>query len=276
VFRSSDLLLLARSLRYLLLSPSAALRTSPSPRLGIVLAVGLAACDPSSRVAVRVSIPNADSIETPAPGVGVVALPYDRDSVVASLEARSRTKRPNTAALDSLFARFRQPFTAYTSAAYAARQLRDSIDVLRADLDSLPRTSPRYNALHARYARLSDSLAQTEKRAERARVALDRARTGFVSRSESLRAAVRQWEDSTYRGYDSIVEQLTRARRREQITDTTDFAGWADFTLPPGRWWLYARAWDTSDPNAEWYWNLPVDGDTLLLSSRTGRRRTKY
>jgi hypothetical protein len=276
VFRSSDLLLLARSLHRFLLSPSATLRTSPSSRLGFVLAVGLAACDTSSRIAVRVSIPNADSIETPAPGVGVIALPYDRDSVLASLEAQSRTTRPNTAALDSLFARFRRPFTAYTSAAFAARQLRDSIDVLRADLDSLQRTSPRYSSLHARYARLSDSLGQTEKRAERARVGLDRARAEFVSRSDSLRATVRQWEDSTYRGYDSIVEHLTRAQRREQITDTTGVAGWAYFTLPPGRWWLYARAWDTGDPNAEWYWNLPVEGDTVLLSSRTGRRRTKY
>jgi len=276
VFRSSDLLLLVRALHRLFPSPSPSLRAIPSILLGVVLLMELEACNPSSRVAVRVSIPNADSIETPAPGVGVIALPYDRDSVLASLEGRSRTKRPNTGGLDSLFARFRVPFTAYTSAAYAARQLRDSIDVLRADLDSVPRSSPRYEALNARYSRLSDSLAQTEKRAERARVVLDRARAQFVSRSESLRTAVRQWEDSTYRGYDSIVEHLTRARRREQITDTTGATGWAHFTLPPGRWWLYARAWDTSDPNAEWYWNLPVDGDTMLLSSRTGGRRSKY
>jgi len=38
-------------------------------------------------VAVRVSIPDPASTETPAAGVGVVALPYDRDCVLESLEA---------------------------------------------------------------------------------------------------------------------------------------------------------------------------------------------
>ena len=112
---------------------------------------------------------------------------------------------------------------------------------------------------------MTDSLRRVEPRTERARVALDRARSDFVSRSESLRTAIRHWEDSTYRGYDSIVENLTKAGGSEPATDTTDATGWAHFTLPPGQWWLYARAWDTSDPNAEWYWNLPVDGDTILL-----------
>ncbi len=235
-----------------------------------------AACDTASEVAVRVSIPGVDSLETPAAGVGVVALPYDRDSVLASLEARAGTQRPHTVALDSLFSRFRGPFTTYTTAAYATGQLRDSIALLRSQLDSLRRSSPSYGALHARYTRLSDSLTQAEKRSFRARLALDRARAGFVGRSESLRAAVRHWEDSTYWGYDSIVANLARSRGREPVTDTTGVAGWAHLTLPRGDWWLYARAWDISDPNAEWYWNVPVKGETVLLNSRTGRRRPRY
>jgi hypothetical protein len=262
VFRSIVLLLPARSLH-----PSL---------LGALFAVGLAGCNPSSQLAVRVSVPNQNAVETPAAGVGIIALPYDRDSVLASLEASAGTPRPGTNALDSLFARFRGPFSAYTTAAYAAGELRDSIDLIRQDLDSVPPNSPEYRALHDTYARLSDSLAQVEKRAERARVTLDRARAEFLSRGESLRTAIRQWEDSTYRGYDSIVDNLARNRGREAVTDTTGSTGWAHFTLRPGRWWLYARAWDTGDPNAEWYWNVPVEGDTVLLSSRTGRRRPKY
>lgn len=241
-----------------------------------MLLAWLAGCDSSSDVAARVSIPGVDSLETPAIGVGVVALPYDRDSVLAGLETRSGSRRPHTAALDSLFARFRGPFTTYTTAAYAVAQLRDSIDLLRRQLDSMPPATPQYRALDARYGEMSDSFARFERRAERSRVVLDRARAEFVSRSESLRSAVRQWEDSTYQGYESIVESLSKARRREPVTDTTDARGWARFSLPPGRWWLYARAWDTSDPNAEWYWNIPIEGDTMLLSSRTGRRRPRY
>ena len=48
------------------------------------------------------------------------------------------------------------------------------------------------------------------------------------------------------------------------------------FTLPAGDWWIYGRSWDATDPNSEWYWNLPVSDDTMLLSSRTGRQRRRY
>ena len=60
------------------------------------------------------------------------------------------------------------------------------------------------------------------------------------------------------------------------MTDTTGGDGWAHLTLAPGRWWIYARSWDATDPNAEWYWNVPVNADTLLLSSRTARRQPRY
>jgi len=227
-------------------------------------------------VAVRVSIPGPDAVESPASGVGVVALPYDRDSVLASLEARAASPRPHTAEMDTLFARFRGPFIAYTTTTYAAGKLRDSLTALQGRLDSLGRSTPQYQSLHRRLSSLSDSLASVELRGERARAALSRARADFVSRSGILRTAMRQWEDSTYRGWDSIVGGLAKARGLEPATDTTDATGWARFTLAPGRWWIYARAWDTSDPNSEWYWNVPVNGDTVLLSSRTGHQRPRY
>ena len=76
----------------------------------------IVACEGSHDVAVRVSIPGPDSTETPASAVGLVALPYDRDSVLAALEAAAPTKRPATAELDSLFDAFRGPFIAYSNA----------------------------------------------------------------------------------------------------------------------------------------------------------------
>jgi hypothetical protein len=239
-----------------------------------VLASG--GCQSERQVAVRVSIPNADSAETPAAGVGVIALPYDRDSVLASLEARARTPRPPTAALDTLFSQFRGPFTRYTRISYTLSTLRDSLDQLRQQLEDLSPGSAQFGDESDRIRSLADSVSRLEVRAEQARRALAQARTAFVRRSEPLRAAVRQWQDSTYRGYDSIVEGLARARGREASTDTTDNTGWAHFSLRPGRWWLYAQAWDTGDPNSAWYWNVPVEDDTVLLSSRTGRRRPRY
>jgi hypothetical protein len=184
--------------------------------------------------------------------------------------------RPHTAALDSLFAQFRVPFTAYTALSYQAATLRDSVDLLQRTLGSLPHGSAEYSRGRARLSGLSDSLRSVQTATEGARTGLDRARRNFVSRSESLRTAIRHWEDSTYLGYDSIVDSLVKARRQEPSTDTTDASGWAHFTLAPGEWWLYARAWDTSDPNSEWYWNVPLQGDTLRLSSRSGRRQPRY
>ncbi|MEO6055618.1 MAG: hypothetical protein ABI860_08980 [Gemmatimonadales bacterium] len=237
---------------------------------------GLVACESPRQVSVRVSIPGPDTVETPVTGVGLVALPYDRDSVLRELEARARTPRPPTAPLESLFAAFRGPFTAYSTITFRVARLRDSLAMVQARLDTLPRDAASYGPLYAAFGRLTDSLAAAQERVERARATLDRARRDFVGRSDSLRFRMRQWEDSTYQGYDSVVQGLSRRAAREAVTDTTGAEGWATLTLAPGRWWVYARSWDATDPNGEWYWNVPVDSDTLLLSSRTARRQPRY
>jgi hypothetical protein len=242
----------------------------------LLLGLSVAACERPRDVAVRVSIPGPDSLETPVTGVGLVALPYDRDSVLKSLEASARTPRPHVATLDTLFREFRGPFTTYSAATFRLGKLRDSVAEVKAALDSLPRNAPGYAVSYARFGRLSDTLKVAQTKAESARGTLEHARAGFVARSESLRAEVRSWEDSTYRGYDSIVHNLAMRQHREPVTDTTGSDGWAHLRVQPGRWWIYARSWDASDPNAEWYWNVPLTGDTLLLSSRTGRRQPRY
>jgi hypothetical protein len=253
------------------------LRSSGRAARSVAVALlALAACEQPRDVAVRVSIPGPDTAETPVTGVGVVALPYDRDSVLRQLETRARTPRPPTAPLESLFAAFRGPFTSYSAATFRLSRLRDSLTTARSALDSLPRDAPVYGQTYAVFGRLTDSLEAAQQRAERGRTDLDRARREFAARGDSLRLRMRQWEDSTYRGYDSIVQSLARRAGREAVTDTTGADGWATLTLAPGRWWIYARSWDATDPNAEWYWNVPVDSDTLLLSSRTARRQPRY
>jgi hypothetical protein len=243
---------------------------------GLLLA-GLGACEKPRPLAVRVSIPGPDSVETPVTGVGLVALAYDRDSVLRALEQRARTPRPPTAPIDSLYAAFRGPFMAYSSATMRLSRLRDSLAATKAVLDSTPRSAPAYSQQYAVFGRLTDSLRAAQDRVNRTRVALDRERRDFAARGDSLRARMRQWEDSTYQGYDSLVQSLTRRAGREAVTDTTGSDGWAQLTLPPGRWWIYARSWDATDPNAEWYWNVPAPtGDTLLLSSRSAQRQARY
>ena len=167
-------------------------------------------------MAVRVSIPGPDSAETPVAGVGVVALPYDRDSVLRQLEARARTPRPDTAPLDSLFAAFRGPFTAYTAATLRLGKLRDSLAAAKARLDSRPRRASPHSAGSASAHRLGRGPSARRARSSTARGAISSAA------SDSLRRRIRQWEDSTYQGYDSIVQGAGPAGAgREAVTDTT-------------------------------------------------------
>jgi hypothetical protein len=242
----------------------------------LALVLALVACDRPKVVVVRVSIPGPDSIEAPVAGIGLVALPYDRDSVLRTLEARAPSPRPSTAALDSLFGRFREPFSAYTQATYAAGKLRESLQGLKRRLDSLPRNAPEYRDLYLQFTRQSDALPAAEKQEASTQAALARARAEFLPRTDTLRARIRRWEDSTYEGYDSITRRLSDARRLHPVTDSTGTDGRAHFSLRRGPWWIYARSWDATDPNAEWYWNVPVSGDTVVLNGRTGTRRAKY
>jgi hypothetical protein len=226
---------------------------------------------------VRVFDPGLDSAPAPAAGVGVLALPYDRDSVIGMLERRAASPRPSTAALDSLFARFRGPIVAYTRASLAATALEDSVAALARRADSLPKGSAETRALEGRLAERRHALAVLTATRDSAARALDRARAEFESRGDSLRARIRRWEDSTYQGWDSIVSALVQRSGSTPATDTTNGTGWARLTLHgPGPWWIHAQAWDTGDPNAEWYWNVPARGDTVLLTPANGRHKPNY
>jgi hypothetical protein len=234
------------------------------------------ACDSERPVTVVASIPGLDGSSSLAPDFALVALPYNRDSLVAAFEARAQSPRPGTDALDSLFASYRAPFVAYTTAIAAAERYSDSLGALKARLEGLARTSPEYSESYARWTTLRDTMRAIDARAAATRAQLNAARPAFVAKSESLRAALRHWQDSTYRGYDRVVDSLVRALHRTPIADTTDASGTAVLQLRCGPWWIYARAWDPNDPNAEWYWNVPVSSDTVYLDATTAVKRPRY
>src|ERR1051325_6361176 len=82
------------------------------------------------RAAVRILVPDLEGSETPIAGVVLLALPYDRDSVLAALERRAPTSRPHTAELVSLFRAFRGPFLTFSRAAWRLERMtrqRDSL-----------------------------------------------------------------------------------------------------------------------------------------------------
>ncbi|HEU4829678.1 MAG TPA: hypothetical protein VFT04_10815 [Gemmatimonadales bacterium] len=202
------------------------------------------------------TVPDLEGTESPASGVPVVAVPYDRDSVIAALEATQSSPRPHTSTLDSLFAQFRGPFIDHFRAGQALAAVRDSVERGQAG---------------------DSALAAATRRAEATRQALDSAREALAA-GDSLRADVRSWENSTYRSFDSVVKALAERARRKPVVDTTDATGLAELRLPASDndWWLTARSWDVTDPNSSWTWSVRVDADSVELNGSNGRRRPRY
>lgn len=224
----------------------------------------------------RILVPDLEGVETPLPGIVIVALPYDRDSILSVLEGRAATKRPHTQTLDSLFQAFREPFLTFSRAAWQVEQVTHARDTLvRRRAEAAP-DSPGAKELDARIKALDDSLRGLQPALERARTALGAARDSLWPRIEAVRGDTKRWEAATYAGYDTIVRTLTRDRLRQGVADTTDATGWASLQLTTGTWWITARSPDPQDPNSEWYWNVPVTGDTIRLNPAIGRHLPRY
>ena len=220
--------------------------------------LALAACGGGAReVTVSIAIPDLDGTLTPASGIAVTALPFDRDSLVHTMEARAGSSRPGTEALDSLFALYREPFLEYFRAGRARAAARDSLAA-----------GSRSQAAHDR----------VEARYQAARIQLERSRAELDPAIDSLRAAVREWEHSTYRGFDTLASRLSEGRGREIVTDTTDAQGIALLRIPPStlQWRVTASAWNVSDPNAVWYWSVAANADSVALDPANATKRGRY
>jgi len=220
-----------------------------------------------TRLTLTVTLPGAGGEVGPAAGVTVMALPYDRDSILASLENEAPTARPHTAELDSLFHLFRGPFGEATRLASQADRLGRLLRTVEAD----PARSGEVPALR-------DSLATLERQRALAGARLDSLRREVGPRIDTLRAEVLAWERAAYRRYDEVTAALTSNRMVPAVSDTTRSDGIARLYLPPGsrRWWVHARSFNSGDPHSEWYWNIPVTGSHLTLDTATARLRPRY
>lgn len=242
----------------------------------IVVALTLAACNNGREVQVEVSIPGPDSVDSPLAHVQLVALPYDRDSIIGVLQGNRQRPALVVARLDTLYTRFRKPFGAYALLAYKVQTLERNQAYLRQRIDSLPRSAPTYDSLYQVFGRGADSIKATKLLRDRAQEELALARIDLGPHIDSLRQIIVRWEDSTYRGYDSITKKLGTVIGREPFTDSTGADGTVKLRLPAGPWWIYARSWDAWDPHSEWYWNVAVSGERVLLDKTTGQRRPRY
>lgn len=204
----------------------------------------------------QVEIPDLDGKLTPLRGVTVTALPFDRDSLVRVMEQERGGIRPHVAQLDSLYDAFRGPFLDYFRADQRRAAVSDSV---------------------AKGALPPSALDSAEARVAATREALSKARAAVGGPIDSLRATVSDWEDSTYRGFDSRAKALMDSTGGKPVSDTTNASGTTTLTLRPlpGGWWISASSWDPLDPNRIWYWNVRVKADTVRLDDKTGQHRSR-
>lgn len=245
-------------------------------RVTAIALLVLAACNSTRQVKVQILVPDLAGIDTPIPGAVVDALPYDRDSLIETMERRAATSRPNTRVLDSLFQAFHGPFLDFSRAAWLVEQTGRRLDSVNTALSRTPPDSPAAHELGARRKVLTDSLTRQNTGMERARTVLSTARDTLWPRIERLREEAHAWVQTTYAGYDTLSRSQTTGRMLMISSDTTGAAGWASLRLNQGAWWIHARSPDPQDPNFEWYWNVPLVGDTVRLNPATGRHRPRY
>ncbi len=225
---------------------------------------------------IQVEVPDLDGRLTPVARLPIVVLPYDRDSLLAALEAAAGSPRPDTAALDSLFTVVRGPFNALLRAESHAAAVRDSLAHLRDRLEREARNSAAYRTGYRSFAALADSLARAEQRIAKAQDVLSAAEHQAGPRLGRLRQAVTRWEDSTLRSYDSLTAARARQLGRRPVQAQTGADGAVTLRLPQGMWWVYSRAPQVGNPYAGWYWNRMITADSVKLSPATGRLRPCY
>lgn len=143
---------------------------------------------------------------------------------------------------------------------------------LRSRPDTMPLTRL-LDSLQLAFARLA---AAGPSARSAARAAVDRLQDpdGPLAR---LRSAQHAWQDSAYATYDSLTFLLVKNLARDPFADTADAGGVARVSPSrPGPWWVTTTTWDSHDPFSEWYWNLPLTGDTLRLTAANARHRRRF
>ena len=240
----------------------------------LLLALLLApACHPYET---RVSVwaPGVDSLPSPVAHLPVVFLPYDRDSILRTLEAKA-SPRPLQRELDTLVALERAPLAGYLHASWRADSAHRLMAAMRTVMDSAPRNSAAYEDAYLRFSALADSIPRLDRAKTDAGARLGRSDPRVTARLAAVRAAIHRWEDSTYRDYGPTTTAIARTLGRAPISATTDDVGTAAAALRTGAWWVYARAPDVNDPEREWYWNARVRGSLVRLDRTNATHRIR-
>lgn len=246
------------------------------------LLLGSTACS-SPEVVVEAAIVQESTGETRAlSDLPIRLLPYDRDAVFDSLEAVAATPEPSIPA-DLLAAQqtVREAQEAHSLAEARWQTVRDSLRVLSEATQRMSqqglRGTPQYQRAFDAFGAIDSQEGQLRAQAEAAFDRFTALQEATIERADSVRVVREAWADEAFRDFQDVVDAHLDRTGREEFADTTNAAGLANFRVPAGQWWVYARY---TLPYEELYWNLPIevtgDGAQVQLNSENAERRPVF
>jgi hypothetical protein len=182
--------------------------------------------------------------------------PYDRDVVFDSMTAAASTPEP--AIPDSVL-------DAQTQVAVAQQAwrdmevrwnvLRDTLQTLSDELETLSRGSAQYRFLFRDFQDLDDEYSAVERRRDGAFEDFTSLQAASMAAAEQTRALREQWADEAFAEVGVVMSLHERASGLASLYDTTDASGVAELEAKAGDYWVTARY---ELPYTELYWNVPL------------------
>jgi len=225
-------------------------------RLGTAL---VSACGPTQVVVVAEISPDDASQGAEARALADLEIrlfPYDRDVVFDSMTAAASTPEP--AIPDSVL-------DAQTQVAVAQQAwrdmevrwnvLRDTLQTLSDELETLSRGSAQYRFLFRDFQDLDDEYSAVERRRDGAFEDFTSLQAASMAAAEQTRALREQWADEAFAEVGVVMSLHERASGLASLYDTTDASGVAELEAKAGDYWVTARY---ELPYTELYWNVPL------------------
>ncbi len=238
----------------------------------------LAGCNRSSQLAVQ-AVSTSDAGQVGRTQLEIRLIPYDRDSLFETMIAMASTPEPQPPAellelRDSIAAaqeRWRSSEAAWNDARSELQSLSDR-------MGRMDRTSDEYFAAYQRFDDLDSQEGGLGRDKDRFFDRFTELQSEYTAQADSFAAVLTTWEDEAFASYGEAVDSLLKLIKREDLYDTTDASGFASFTVPNGRWWIYTRF---KLPFEELYWNVPYDaaggaGDTIVLDESNAALRLVF
>lgn len=200
-------------------------------------------------------------------------LPYDRDAIFDSLQAAHPVPEPEIPqevlaqqqAVQDAQAEWRAAEERWGTVRDSLRTLSDAMtDMQNRGL----RGSQQYAAAFSRFGSLEQEERRVNQEMEAAFQRFDQLQQSTLAVTDSIQVAIDMWAEEAFADFADVVEARLAETGREEYADTTNAQGFARFSVPEGRWWVYGRF---TLPYEELYWNVPIDvaGDsTHILLNR--------